>query len=156
MVLTVKMERIFKAPTLLSTLMKVYIIPCHDRGHINVTLVLQSCTDSLHILQGSPSETHATSSEGACNISSLQVEEDVDVMEEIFIAINKEVQIGIKQEKNPEDINFPDLKTEPAEVSYVCVCLLLDTFYQCPEISVVFVMPIFLASEHALSIKDRI
>ena len=56
--------------------------------------------------------------------------------------------IGIKQEEIAEDISFPDIKTEPDEVSCVCVCvcMLLDTFYQCPEMSVVFVMPIFLAS----------
>jgi len=48
MVLTVKMEGIFKTAAVLSALMKVYNIPYHDRGHINVVLVLQSCTDSLH------------------------------------------------------------------------------------------------------------
>ena len=30
----------------------------------------------------------------------------------------------------------------------MCVCLLLDTFHQCPEMSVVFVMPIFLANRY--------
>ena len=43
-------EGISEATTVLSALMKVYTIPCHDRGHINVMLVLQSCSDSLHIL----------------------------------------------------------------------------------------------------------
>jgi len=46
----------------------------------------------------------------------------------------------------PEAITFPDIKAEPGEVSYVCVCLLLDPFYQCREMSVVFVMSIFLAN----------
>jgi hypothetical protein len=91
-------------------------------------LVLQSCTDSLHILPGSSGESHATSSDGACNFSNIEVEEDVDVMEEGFMAVNEEVDIGIKQEEIPEDINFPDIKAEPDEVSCVCVCLLLDTF----------------------------
>ena len=45
--------------------------------------------------------------------------------------LNEEVPIGIKQEEIPEDISFPNIKAEPHEVSYVCVCLLLDTFYQC-------------------------
>jgi hypothetical protein len=115
-------------------------------GHINVMLVLQSCTDSLHILPGSSSETQATQSDGACNNSSITVEKDVDVIEEIFTAINKETEIGIKQEEIPEDITFPDIKSEPDEVSYLCVCLLLDTFCQCPEMSVVFVMSVFLAN----------
>jgi hypothetical protein len=104
-------------------------------GHINVMLILQSCTDSLHILPGLSGESHATSSDGACNFSNIEVEEDVDVIEERFIAINKEADIGIKQEEIPEDINFLDIKAEPDEVSCVCVCLLLDTFYQCPAMS---------------------
>ena len=121
--------------------MKVYTIPCHNRGHINVMLVLQSCTDPLRVLPGSSSVTYATS----CNISNVKVEEDVDVKEESFKAINKEVDLGIKQEDIPEDITFPDIKPEPDEVSYVCIRLLLDTFYRCPEMSVVFVTSIFLA-----------
>jgi hypothetical protein len=107
-------------------------------GHINVVLVLQSCTDSLHILPGSSGESHATSFDGACNFSNIELEEDVDVKEEGFIAVNEEVVIGIKQEEFHEDINFPDIKSEPDEVSYVCVCLLLDTFYRCPGMSVGF------------------
>ena len=126
--------------------MKVYTIPCHDIRHINIMVVLQSCTDSLHILPGSSSDTYATSSEGTCDVSNTAVEEDVIVIQDSFTAINKEVFIGIKQEEITEDISFSDIKTEPDEVSYVCVCLLLDTFYQCLEMSVVFVMPIFLAS----------
>ena len=87
-----------------------------------------------------------TSSDGACNFSNIEVEKDVDVIEEGFIAINKEAGICIKQEEIPEDINFPGMKAEPDEVSYVCVCLLLDTFYQCPAMSVVFVLSVFLAT----------
>jgi len=62
MILTVILEGISKAATVLSVLVKVYTIPCHDRGHINVMLVLQSCSDSLHILPSSSSDTYATSS----------------------------------------------------------------------------------------------
>jgi hypothetical protein len=65
----------------------------------------------------------------------MEVVEDVDVIEEVFITVNEEVDIGIKQEEIPEDISFPDVKTEPNEVSYVClcvyVCLLVDTYYHC-------------------------
>jgi hypothetical protein len=108
-------------------------------GHINVMLVLQSCTDPLQVLPGSSSETFPTSSDGTYDISNIKVEEDEDVIEENFIAINKEADIGIKQEEIPEDITFPDIKAEPDEVSYVCICLLLDTFYQCPEMSLFYV-----------------
>jgi hypothetical protein len=130
----------YKAAAVLSALMKVYIILCHDRGHINVMLVLQICADSLHILPGSSGETHATLSNGGCNFSNRVVEEDVDVIEVGFIAVNEEADIGIKEEENPEYINFPDTKSEPDEVSYICVCLclFLDTIYQCQAVSVFF------------------
>ena len=102
-------------------------------------LVLQSCTDSLQVLPGSSSETFPTSSDGTCDVSNTEVEEDVVVIEESVIAINKGADIGIKQEEIPEDINFPCIKAEPDEVSYVCICLLLDTFYQFPEMSLFYV-----------------
>ena len=127
------MEGVYKATTVLSVLIKVYVIPCHDRGYINVVLVLQSCSNSLHILSSSSSETKATS-DVVCNFSNIEDEEDVDVIEEIFISINENVDRGIKQEEIPEDIIFPDIKSEPDEVSYVGICLLLDAFYPCPGI----------------------
>jgi hypothetical protein len=101
--------------------------------NINVMLVLQSCTDSLHILPGSSSQTFPTSSDGTCDVSNTAVQQDVVVVEERFRAVNEEEPIGIKQEKIPEDISFPEIKPQPIEVSYVCVCLLLDTFYHCAE-----------------------
>jgi len=131
----------YKAATVPSALMKVYTIPCHVTGHINVIVVLQSCTDPLHILPGSSSVTYATS----CNIASVKVEENV-VKEETFISVNEEVDLDIKQEEIPEDITFRDKNAEPDEVSYVCICLLLDTYYHCPEMSVIFVTSIFLAT----------
>jgi len=144
--LTVIVLKMCKEAAVISAVMKVYSIPCHDRGHINVMLVLQSCTDSLQVLQGSSSETFPTSSDGACNVSNTEAEEDVVFIEEGFIAINEEAAVRIKEEEIPEVINFPDVKSEPDEVSYVCVCLLLDTFCQCPAMSVVFVKSVFLAN----------
>jgi hypothetical protein len=136
----------YKAAAVLSALLKVYAVPCHYIGHINVMLVLQSNTDSLHVLPGPSSEAHATSSDGVCNFNNMEVEEDVVVIEEGFIPVNEEGVIGIKQEEFPEDINFPDIKAEADEVSYVCVCLLLHTYYQCPALTVVFVMSVFVAN----------
>jgi hypothetical protein len=133
MFLTVILEGISKAATVLSVLMEVCTIPCHDRGYGNVVLVLQSCSDSLHILPGSSSDKNAASG-GVCNFSNIGDDEDVEVIEEIFISINEEVDRGIKQEEIPGDITFPDIKSEPDKVSYVCICLLLDTFYRCPGI----------------------
>jgi hypothetical protein len=97
-------------------------------GYINVMLVLQSCTDSLHILPSSSSETFPTSRDGTYDVGNIKVEEDVEVIQEIFTAINEESDIGVKQEEIPGDITFPDIKSEPDEVSYVFICLLLDTF----------------------------
>jgi len=124
MILTVKMVGIFKTASL-------YTIPCHNTGHINVMLVSQSCTDSLHILPGSSSETFPSPSDGTCDVSNTAVQQDVVLIEERFIAVNEEAHTGIKQEEIPEDISFPDIKTEPDDVSYVCVCVLSDTFYHC-------------------------
>ena len=144
--LTVIMLRMYKAAAVLSDLMKVYTIPCHYRGHINVMLVLQSRTDSLHILPGLSGESHATSSDGANNFSNTEVQEDIDIIEEGFIAVNEEADIDIEQEEIPEDISFPDINAEPDEVSYLCICLLLDRYYQCPALSFVFVTSMFVAN----------
>jgi hypothetical protein len=56
-------------------------------GYINVTLFLQSSSDSLHILPGSSNEINATP-DGVCNFSNTEVEEDVDIIEEVSISIN--------------------------------------------------------------------
>jgi len=92
-------------------------------------LVLQSSSNPQHILPSSSSETNATSG-GVSNFNNVEVEEDVDVIEEMFISLNEDVHRGIKQEEIPRDIILPDIKSEPHEVSYFCSCLLLDTFYQ--------------------------
>ena len=86
--------------------------------------VLQSSTDSLHILQGSSCESHLTSSDRVCNLCNMEFQEGVDLKEEGFIAVNEEADTSIKQEETPEDINFPDIKSEPNEVSYVCMSVI--------------------------------
>ena len=90
-------------------------------GHINVMLVLQSCTDSLHILPGSSCETFPTPSDVTCDVSNTAVQQDAVVIEKHSVAVNEKAPTGIKQEEISEDIPFPDIKTEPNEVSYVCV-----------------------------------
>ena len=105
-------------------------------GHINVLFVLQSCTDSLQVLPGSSSDTFPKASDVTCDVSNTAVQQDVVVVEEHSIAVNAEAPTGIKQEEIPEDIYFPEINPEPNEVSYECVCLLLDTFYQCSGMSI--------------------
>ena len=130
------MFRMYKVVAVLSVLMMVYTIPFYDSGHINVMLVLQSCTDSLMVLPVSSSDTFPASCDGTHDVGNIKVEEDVDTIEECSIA--RETDTGIKQEEIPEAITFPDIKAEPDEVSCVCVCLLLDTFYHCQEVTVFF------------------
>jgi hypothetical protein len=85
-------------------------------GYINVMLVLQSCSGSVHILPGTSSETNAAP-DVVHNFSNTEDEEGRDVIEVVSISINEEVDIGIKQEEIPRDISFPDIKCEPDEVS---------------------------------------
>jgi hypothetical protein len=118
-------------------------------------LVLQSCTDSLEVMAGSSADTIPTSSDGTYGVGHMKVEEDVAVIEESLIFIKDEVDIDIKQEEIPEDIPFPGIKSEPDEVSYVCVCLLLDTFYCCPEMSFAFVMSVFMVSCNNFTVWNR-
>jgi len=84
---------------------------------------------------GVSSDTNATSG-GVCDFRNREVEGDIEVIEETFVAIHEEVDRSIKEEEIAGDIIIPYIKCEPDEVSYVCICLLLDTFYHCPRISV--------------------
>jgi hypothetical protein len=108
-------------------------------------LLFQICLYSSPIVPCSSNGIFATSSDGAYDIGSIKVKEDIVVVEEGFKAINAVADIAIKQEENPEDITS-DIKAESNEVSYVCISLLLDTFHQCPKISYIFEMSMFLAT----------
>ena len=63
-------------------------------------LVLQSCTDSLHVLPGSPSGTSPTSSNGTCDVSNVKFEGDLDMQgeEELNVKTEEEECIDINQE----------------------------------------------------------
>jgi len=98
--LTVILEGISKAATVLSVFMKVYTIPCYDRGHINVVLVLQSSSDPLYILPISSSDTNAASSDCAYHIGNMKAEEDVDMQgEEGEVNVKTEKGIGSEEEE---------------------------------------------------------
>ena len=94
------MEGISKITTVLSVLMKVYTIPCHIRGHVNVMLVLQSCTDSLQVMAGSFTEAFPTSCDVTCDIGNIKIEEDLDMQEEEEVNVKTEEEecIDIKHE----------------------------------------------------------
>jgi len=61
-------------------------------GYINIMLVLQSCTDPLHIPPGSSSDTYGTSSDCAYHVGNIKVEEDLDMRE-------VEGEVNVKTEK---------------------------------------------------------
>ena len=107
-------------------------------------LVLQSCSNSLHILPSSSIETNATSG-GVCNFSNTDVEEDIDAIEEIFISINEEVDRGIKQKEIPGDITFCNIKSEPDKVSYNCISVIGHILPVSRNLNF-FVMSVFLAN----------
>ena len=131
----------YKAAAVLSALMKVYTIPCHDRGHINplnvelnpichlltllgayhilhirrikvnVMLVLQSCTDCLQDMSGSSTDTLPTSSDGTFDIGNIKVEEDIDIKGEEEVNVKTEKVTGGEEEKSI-DIKDEDEKEE--------------------------------------------
>jgi len=90
------------------------------------------------------SQTNATS-DGVCNFSNIGVEEDMDEIEEIFISINEEVDRGISEEEIPGHIIFPDRKSEPDEVSYICMSVIGHILRVSGDRSFL-VMSLFLAS----------
>jgi hypothetical protein len=92
---------------------EMYTFPCHDRGHINVVLVLQSCSYSLQDLPSTSSGTFPTSSDGTYGVGNIWVEEDVHVTEERSIVAEKDADTGIRQEEITEEVNIPDKKSEP-------------------------------------------
>ena len=76
-------------------------------GHINVMLVLQSCTDSLQVMAGSSSETFPTSSDGAYDVANIKFEEDLDIKEE-----EEEVNVKTENVRGNEEEKCIDIKDE--------------------------------------------
>ena len=68
-------------------------------------LVLQSCTDSVHVMADSSNETFPTSSDCACHIGNIKVEEDMDMQEE---------EVNVKTEKgiSSDEVECVDIKDE--------------------------------------------
>lgn len=68
-------------------------------------------------------------------MSVVKVEEDkfMDLKEEEVPVVKFEelTAVNIKEEI-PWDVTSPTVKTEEEQVSYMCVCLLLDAFYKYP------------------------
>ena len=77
-------------------------------GYINVMLVLQCCTDPLHISLSSSNDTYGTSSDCAYH-GNMKVEEDLDRQQE-------EGEVNVKTEKGrgseEEEEKEVDIKQE--------------------------------------------
>ena len=83
-------------------------------------LVLQSCSDSLHILPSSSNDTNAALSDCAYHVGNVKVEEDLDLqVEEVIVKTEKDIAseeeecIGIKVEESiyseeEEDIHIKE------------------------------------------------
>ena len=103
-------------------MMKVYTIPCHGRGHFNVMLVLQSCTDSLHILPSLPGDRNAASSDCMYHIGNMKVEEDVDMQgdeEEVNVKTEKDIRCDEEEcivVKDEEGIYSEEEKEENIDI----------------------------------------
>jgi len=54
----------------------------------------------------------------------MEVKQDIAEIEDIFMSINEEVDRGIKEEEIPAFIIFRDIKSEPDEVSYICMSVI--------------------------------
>ena len=68
-------------------------------GYINVMLVLQSCTDPLHIPPSSSSDTNGTSSDCAYHGGDMKVEEDLDMQEMVEVNVKTEKGRGSEEEE---------------------------------------------------------
>jgi hypothetical protein len=75
-------------------------------------LVLQSCTDPLHILPGSSSETSPTSSDGTCDVSNVKVEEGLDMQGEVKTEEEKSIDI-----KHEDDVYIEEEKEEDIDTT---------------------------------------
>ena len=75
-------------------------------GHINVMLVLQSCTDPLQIMAGSCAEIFPTSSDSTYVVGNMKVEKHMDIKEE------EEVNVKTENVIDGEELEFIDIKNE--------------------------------------------
>jgi len=68
-------------------------------GHINVMLVLQSCTDSLQVMAGSSTDIFPSSSDGRYDFRHMKVEEEVDIEGVEEVNVKTEKGIGSEEEE---------------------------------------------------------
>jgi hypothetical protein len=64
-----------------------------------------------------------------------------------LVKFEDETAMDIKEEEFPGDVISPTVKLDEDQVSYMCVCPLLDTFYKYP------VMPTIFGDQHSLCLS---
>ena len=125
----------------------------------NCMLILQSCTNSLKILVGLCSERSGTMCDDVHESIIIKVEvADMDIkVEEISVVkVEEDTGMNIKKEEIPVvkfeeealaaakkediywDVTSPTIKAEQYQVGYMCVCPLLDSFYEYPIMCTIF------------------
>ena len=124
----------------------------------NCMLILQSCTNSPKILVGLCNERSGTMCEYVHErvikvevtdmdikveeMSVVKVEEDtgVNIKEEVIpvIRFEEDTLVDSKKEDIHWDVTSPTIKAEQYQVSYMCVCPFLDTFYENPIMCTIF------------------
>jgi hypothetical protein len=113
--------------------------------------ILQSCPNSPKVLWGLCSERRATSSDDMNEGVSTNVEEvtvmNIKVEEIPVIKFEDETFMDIKEEDFTGNVSSPTVTAEEDQVSYMCVCPLLDTFYKYP------IMPTIFCDQHSLCLS---
>jgi hypothetical protein len=89
--------------------MKVNNIPCHATGHINVTLVLQSCTDPLFISANEEEEDISINQEEFPGDNFFDVESDSDEVSYVCVSLLIDIQCDSKRWTQFCTSVFPEL-----------------------------------------------
>jgi len=112
------LQRVEQVPAVREIMNLMDLLQCERRSssktHITSTINENEVTGT-----GAETVSHITAEQNQepMTIPEIRTEptEGVDLKEEGFIAVNEEADTSIKQEEIPEDIIFPDIKSEPNE-----------------------------------------
>jgi len=91
------------------------------RGHFNIMLVLQSCTDPLQVLPGSSCGTFPSSSDITYDVGNIKFEEDIHIKEEEKVDVKAEKGIDSEEEecidiKDEEGIHSEEEEVENTDI----------------------------------------
>jgi hypothetical protein len=123
--------------------MVTFVVMTVDMLTTRCMLILQSCANSPKVVSGLCSEERAASTDDMSEGVITNVEEvtvmDIKVEEIPVVKFEDETAMDIKEEDFPWDVTSPTAEeAEEDQVSYMCVCSLLGTFYKCPIMPTTF------------------